>query len=251
MIEKQKAERIIQKYREKYMCSMGPIMDGLIKKALYSEDGRKKLQIAGREFINGAYFDDSGINKLPLNTKEILGFNIWEGKCKTGKVDLVGKNDTLLGRFYGKVIVQEDFNLINEKHLDNHFFVRDYEHIIYKYHFDIVFINLEQLFLYIRAFWYFIESAVISFIFNPECSNSLSNYLNQYNSLRKSLVSPFTEINFPQLDFFNKTISLDRDFLNNYYYKYFFSRMGDVQKKSLLMAMAIKNEYKSLKNKES
>jgi hypothetical protein len=88
--ERQEAALVLEKYRKKYMCGMGPVLSKIFTNAIESDAGTEKFSKATEQFFNSTYFNSVGNDGLPQNTGDLLGFEIWQSPCKLEHVSSRG-----------------------------------------------------------------------------------------------------------------------------------------------------------------
>ncbi len=120
--EAQEAEYTSSTFRNKYMCSIGPVADDLISKSFSSKESCLNFSNIITNFFNSTYFQSKGDSKLPLASKDILGLDVWQGPCRIYNMRPISNNKVLLGIFEGNVY----FNHVNLfrvlEYLDSAFF---------------------------------------------------------------------------------------------------------------------------------
>jgi len=246
--ELQEATIVLEKYRAKYMCSVGPAIANIINKALDSEDGRKQFILAVEQLFNFTYFKDKNNAGLPHTTREILGYGVWQSPCHFLDVKPCGDGSILTAFMQGKINVDVDKSGLDEINIDSAFFKRetcnDGDIISYYYVVENRFCSLEQTFMFIRIFWYYIEAMVLFHVLHDTISERVKSQLMKYVDLRRSIVLPFIHDNFPENHYYSKIDLQTSDELNLFYSKYLFSRMRATQKKTLLLANVIANATK-------
>jgi hypothetical protein len=227
--EEREASLVLEKYRQKYMCGMGPVINNLVKKALESDKGKADFSQITESFLNSAYFNRSDNKGLPQNTRDILGFEIWQLPCTVEHVNTT--------------------RLLEKNLEDNLFFTRmkndsGEEILSYNYSVEVVFSNMEQSFMFIRAFWYFIEAKILEHVFNGVLAPQVFDLLASYENTRKTLVLPFIHDNFPENHYYTKINVQSKNELDQFYDKYMFSKIRVVQRKSLMIAQVINGATK-------
>lgn len=246
--EKQEASLVLEKYRAKYMCTVGPAFVDIIKNALNSDEGRRRFIFAGEQLFNLTYFKNKNNSGLPHSTREILGYGIWQSPCHVYDVKTCGDGSMLTGFMQGKVNVDLEKNGLNEKPIEDEFFKRENgdegDSMGYTYVIEDRFCSMEQIFMFMRAFWYYIEAMVLFHVLQGIISVSVITQFLKYIELRRSLVLPFFHDNFPENHYYSKIDVQTSDELDIFYDKYLFSKMRAVQKKTFLLANVIANATK-------
>ncbi|MHA1748591.1 MAG: hypothetical protein ACTSYF_08135 [Promethearchaeota archaeon] len=249
--ELDEAFNVINKYRTVNMCGMGPVFDSFIQKAIKSDKVWPRFKEVAENFLNEYYFNSKTSSNLPFSTRDILNAKIWEEKCELNNIYLSGDNDVLAGSVKSSVHCEIDKKFISTSvKNDPSFVIKEFEdnkvEIVYYYSMGEACVSIEQMFLFIRAFWYYIEAQVIYQVIEDHLSEDSKNLLKNYIDLRKTLISPFLELNFPKTVYKLKIDDLNADLITKYYNKYFFSKLRLIQKRSILIAQVIRNEIKQL-----
>ncbi|MEX2682888.1 MAG: hypothetical protein Q6373_014960 [Candidatus Sigynarchaeota archaeon] len=242
--ERQEAAQVLEKYRKKYMCGMGPFLGKVITKAIESDTGRETLSKLTEQFFNSTYFNNISNDGLPQNTRVLLGFDVWQTPCKVEHIRCLDDKHILTGLMYGNINASIDDSKIDKipGHLD--FFVKqkddkDRDVYIYPYVMECVFSSFEQAFLFIRAFWYFIEARVLLHLVGGTLDEQTCSALKIYTDLRRSLVSPFVHDNFPERHYYTKVNATTAAELETFYDKHLFSKLRIVQRKALIIARVV------------
>lgn len=244
--EYNEALRVINNYRSN-ICGMGPFFDNFILNALKSAEKRTGIGNAATRFFNTSYFSNEGKNNFPHNSYEILGIHVYQGKCSGMEVELAGNDDTLLSRVNCEVNVELDNKFSNELNCDKKYLRKNGNgkntiKISYNCAVETIFSKVEQFFLFMRAFWYYIEGEVARVVLHNIFSENLLKVFDRYISLRKSLIEPFIKIKFPETLYMTKIKKIHSKKVEKFYKKDFFSKLSRIQNKSAFMAGMIKNE---------
>nr|MDO8083708.1 hypothetical protein [Candidatus Sigynarchaeum springense]MDO8118481.1 hypothetical protein [Candidatus Sigynarchaeota archaeon] len=242
--ERQEAALVLEKYRKKYMCGMGPFLGKVITKAIESDAGREALSKLTEQFFNSTYFNNISNDGLPQNTRTLLGFNVWQTPCKVEHIRRLNDSQILTGFVSGNINASIDDSKIDKipGHLD--FFVKrkddkDRDVLMYPYVLECVFSSSEQAFMFIRAFWYFIEARVLFHLVGGVLDEQTSGALGTYTELRRSLISPFIHDQFPERHYYTKVNVTTASELETFYDKFLFSKLRIVQRKALIIARVI------------
>ena len=241
----EEGSRVVTNYRNS-ICGMGPFFDDFIIEALQSEKKRTDIAKNTEDFFNNTYFIGEENNNFSYSSKDLLGIDIYHGKCKVTGCDLVGNGTTLLGHFKFNIGVFIPLEVVGE---DIYSKFKDVEYregnrvkITHKYETEAVFCKVEQFLLFMRALWYFTESLVLNTILTPiKVPSSVGNILQKYLDERKSLISPFIHQNGENhFQVKNAVKSLKANDLEKYYLRFFFSKLSGVQKKCANLSVFIK-----------
>jgi hypothetical protein len=181
----------------------------------------------------------------------MLGIRIYQGKCSGMEVELAGNDDTLLSRVHCEVNVELDDKFSGKLGCDKNFFHtrvigKHTINIIYNCAVETIFSKVEQFFLFMRAFWYYIEGEVAQVVFRNIFSENLLKVLHRYSNLRSSLIEPFIIKKFPETLYVTKIRDINAKEVERVYKKDFFSRLSKIQNKSAFMAGMIRNEAKKI-----
>jgi hypothetical protein len=242
--EEREASLVLEKYRQKYMCGMGPVISNLVKKALESDKGKADFSQITENFLNSAYFNRLDNKGLPQATRDILGFEIWQLPCTLEHVRSIGMDTFLTGFINGTVQLRNIPHSL-EKNLENNIFFTSMKNdcgeeiLSYKYSVEGVFSNMEQSFMFIRAFWYFIEAKILQYVFNDVLAPQVFDLLASYANTRQTLVLPFIHDSFPENHYYTKVNARNKNELDHFYNKYMFSKIRMVQRKSIMIAQVI------------
>ena len=95
---------------------------------------------------------------------------------------------------------------------------------------------------FLRAFWYFVEAKVLFELLGEELSDQGRELLKQYVILRKSLIKPFMSDEFEKNRFSSNLEENNKNKLNMYFDKWFFSNSKIVNRKCLMLSRMITNE---------
>jgi hypothetical protein len=246
--EKQEASLMLEKYRAKYMCTVGPAIADIIKKALSSDEGRKQFIYSVEHLFNFVYFKDKSNEGLPHSTREILGYAIWQSPCRVLDVKPSGDGTILTAFMQGKINFSLGQSDLDKSPIEDAFFQRengdDGDLISYTYDVENKFCNMEQTFMFIRNFWYYIETMVLFHAIKDSIPKNVETQLIKYIDLRKSLIFPFIHDGFPENHYYSKIDVQTSDELEEFYDKYLFSKTRSTQRKALLLASVIANATK-------
>nr|MDO8117240.1 hypothetical protein [Candidatus Sigynarchaeota archaeon] len=226
---------------------VGPVADELIARSLRSKDACGDFASIIVDFFNKAYFSSKEESKLPLASRDLLGLDVWQGPCKIYNIHALSNNTFLMGVIEGNVnFHHEQMDLILEN-VDPTFFdfFKDATHEVMKYTYsaEVAFVTVEQVFLFCRALWYYVESAVCYHALSAiekECN--ITRLTGKILALRESLVTPFLHVRFPENHFYSKVHQMTRDELNLFYDKYLLSKFRFNQHQAFLLSKTILNE---------
>jgi hypothetical protein len=242
--ERQEAALVLEKYRNKYMCGMGPVLGKIFTNAIESDAGREKFAKATEQFFNSTYFNTVSNDGLPQNTRDLLGFEIWQSPCKLEHVKRLHNSQMLTGFVSGGINVIADVEKIDEApgYLD--FFVKSKDDkgrdiLVYPYIVESIFSNIEQPFMFLRAFWYYIEARVLLHLVRGTLSENASRALETYTSYRRSVVAPFIYDMFPERQYYTRINVTGASELEVFYDKHLFSKIRSVQRKALIIAQVV------------
>jgi hypothetical protein len=242
--ERQEAALVLEKYRKKYMCGMGPVLNTMFTKAIESDQGRDNFSKATEHFFNSTYFNSVSNNGLPQNTRDLLGFEIWQSPCKLEHVKRLHDSKILTGFVSGNVNVIVNADKIDKTpgYLD--FFVRskndaDKEVFVYPYLVECDFSNIEQPFMFLRAFWYYIEARVLLHLVGWVLDERAARALEIYTECRRSIISPFVYDKFPERQYYTRINAIAAPELETFYDKHLFSKIRAIQRKSLIIARVV------------
>jgi hypothetical protein len=242
--ERQEAALVLDKYRKKYMCGMGPVLVVKYAKAIESDAGREQFAKATELFFNSTYFSNASNDGLPQNTRDLLGFEIWQSPCKLEHVKRLDNSQILTGFVSGNINAKIDTDKIDKTpaHLD--FFVKgkdekDRDILVYPYNVECVFSNVEQPFMFLRAFWYYIEARVLLHLVGSDLNEGVSHALEQYTECRRSLILPFVYDKFPERQYYTQVNVTKASEVEFFYDKHLFSKIRMVQRKALIIARVI------------
>jgi hypothetical protein len=242
--ERQEAALVLEKYRKKYMCGMGPFLGKIFTNAIESDAGREKFSKATEQFFNSTYFNNVSNDGLPQNTRDLLGFEIWQSPCKLEHVRRLNNSLMLTGFVSGNINVVAGVEKRDKipGYLD--FFVKskddkDRDILVYPYIVESIFSNIEQPFMFLRAFWYYIEARVLLHLVHGDLSENISRALETYTSYRRSVVAPFIYDMFPERQYYTRINVTGASELEVFYDKYLFSKIRTIQRKALIIAQVV------------
>ncbi len=242
--ERQEAALVLEKYRKKYMCGMGPVIDKFFTNAIESDEGREKFSKVTEQFFNSTYFNTVSNNGLPQNTRDLLGFEIWQSPCKLEHVKRMHDSQMLTGFVSGIINVVTDIEKIDKASGCLDFFVRSKDDkgrdvLVYPYVVETVFSNIEQPFMFLRSFWYYIEARVLLHLVRGDLSENVSRALETYTSYRRSVVAPFIYDMFPERQYYTRINVTEASELEVFYDKYLFSKIRTIQRKAIIISQVI------------
>ncbi len=242
--ERQEAALVLEKYRNKYMCGMGPVLGKIFTNAIESDGGREKFSKATEQFFNSTYFNNVTNDGLPQNTRDLLGFEIWQSPCMLEHVKRIDNSQMLTGFVSGNVNVVTGIENIDETpgYLD--FFVKSKDDkgrdiLVYPYVVESVFSNTEQAFMFLRAFWYYIEARVLLHLVRGSLDENVSRALETYTSFRRSVVAPFIHDMFPERQYYTSVNVTGASELEAFYDKHLFSKIRSTQRKALIISQVV------------
>ncbi len=242
--ERQEAALVLEKYRKKYMCGMGPFLGKVITKAIESDAGREALSKLTEQFFNSTYFSNVNNDGLPQNTRDVLGFDVWQSPCKVEHIRRLDGSQILTGFLSGNINIFMGTSIAGKTpgHLD--FFMRNKDDkgrdiLVYPYVLECVFSSSEQAFMFVRAFWYFIEARVLYHLVDGVLAEEASRALETYTELRRLVVSPFVHDKFPERHYYTRVNATTGTELDAFYDKHLFSKLRMVQRQALIIARVV------------
>lgn len=242
--ERQEAALVLEKYRKKYMCGMGPFLGNLITNAIESDSGRDAFSKLTEQFFNSTYFNDESNDGLPQNTRRLLGFDVWQSPCKVEHVRRLDTSQILTGFVSGNVNAIMNLNKTEEDPDQLDFFTKSKgsegrDVLTYPYSVECVFSNNEQSFMFMRAFWYYIEARVILHLAGSILDERVSRALEAYTEVRRAVVSPFIHDKFPERHYYTRIGATAVSELELFYDKHLFSKLRIAQRKALIIARVV------------
>lgn len=244
LTEQEEASVVLEKYRTKYMCSMGPVLAKIIQDAIESEAGRVRFANATAQFFNSTYFNDPSNEGLPLNTRALLGFDIWQSPCRLERVKRYHDSQILTALFLGVINVVADGDMISKESNLGDFFIRgkddkNHDVLVYNYAVEGVFSSMEQSFLFLRAFWYYIEARVLLHLVQGSLGEAAMHALESYTDLRRSAISALIHDKFPEQHYYSRIDVSSVSELETFYDKHLFSKLRSIQRKCLLLSKVV------------
>jgi hypothetical protein len=116
---------------------------------------------------------------------------------------------------------------------------KDRDILVYPYVVECVFSNIEQPFMFLRAFWYYIEARALLHLVGSSLSEQGTRALETYTELRRSVVSPFIHDRFPERQYYTRVNVTTASELDTFYDKHLFSKIRTIQRKSLIIAQVV------------